>query len=149
MDKFKDTLGKWITTGLFHELSQSRHNIIWTLAEARKKYLDTEDPTGYTFATEHLGGWDHWQAIKNSPTLEAHIAKWEEEMEVRIRSQGLKRIMVHSKGDKGYQAAKYLVEAQWIKNEKGRPTKEKVDREARIRSKLYDEFDTAVTEYKQ
>ena len=149
MSHFKDPMGRWITTGLFKELSQSPHNVIWTLQEARDLFVKCEDPTGYFFAIEHAGGWDHWMALKSSPTLAAHISKWEEELEVKLRARGFQQVIEHAKGDKGYQAAKYLTEAQWIKNERGRPTKERVDKEARIRSKLYSEFEGDISGYKQ
>lgn len=149
MNPFKDAMGKWITTGLFKEISQSPHNVIWTLEEARALFVQLEDPTGYYFATTHMGGWDHWQALKASPTMAAHLAKWEEELEVKLRARGMQQIIEHAKGEKGYQAAKYLTEASWIQNERGRPSKEKIDKEARIRSKLYDEFKADIPEYKQ
>jgi len=137
---FKDTMGRWIISGLFKETSQFNTYVIWTLDEAKHLYLETNDPTGYIFATEHLGGWKHWLVLKNSPTMSPYIREWEEELEVKLRSIALVKILDHSKNEKGFQAARYLVESGWVPKTAGRPTKEKINKEARIQRKMYDEF---------
>lgn len=146
---FKDTQGRWITSGLFKETAQSKSFILFTLDEAKAAYIACGDPTGYEYAAQHLGGWQHWLAIKASPALVHHIAQWEEELEAKIRSKGLQRIMDHSQTDKGYQAAKYIAEAGWKPKEVGRPSREKINRESRVRSKIYDEFKQNVVDLKR
>lgn len=70
MSKFKDSMNRWVTRGLFKETAITTDEfVLMTLDEARKKYLACGDPTGYVFATEHLGGYKHWKALKNSPVL--------------------------------------------------------------------------------
>lgn len=140
MNKFKDSMNRWLTTGLFKETSQMPQFVVWTLEEAKQLYLATDDPTGYTFATEHLGGWSHWLALHASPNLRGILKSWEEELEVKLRAAALQEVLKHSKSDKGYQAAKYLVEAGWKPKEIGRPSREKIEKEARIKSRMYAEF---------
>ncbi len=143
---FKDPQGRWITSGLFKETAQTKSYILFTLDEARTLYIACGDPTGYTFADEHLGGWQHWLALKASPALEGKIREWEEELEAKIRASSIQKIATIAAGDKGYQAAKWLADAGWQPKEVGRPTKEKVERESRVRSKMYSEFDDNVVD---
>jgi hypothetical protein len=77
------------------------------------------------------------------------LAAWEEELEVKLRSENLREVIKHAKSARGYQAAKYLTEGGWKPKEKGRPTKEKISREARVRSKMYDEFRPTLLELKK
>lgn len=144
--QWKDTVGRWMTTGLFKETSQNKSHIVYTLEDAKNLYIECGDPTGYKFAKEHLGGWQHWLALKASPKMSPYILQWEEELEAKIRAEGLSRVIDYSKGEKGYQAAKYITEAGWKSKELGRPTKEKVAAEARVRSKMYDEFGDNILE---
>ena len=144
---FKDPQGRWITTGLFKETAQRKGKyVLFTLDEAKRLYIACGDPTGYLFADEHLGGWQHWLAMKESPVMVGIIAQWEEDLEAKIRAHGILKIVDLSKGDKGYQAAKYIADAGWKPKEMGRPTREKIDRESRIKSKMYDEFKSNVVE---
>ena len=126
MKVFKDSMNKWITSGLFKETAQKKGYVVYTLDECRKKFIEYNDPTGYCFATEMLGGYAHWLALKLSPALEHHILQWEDELTVKLRCQGLQEIISEAKGDKGYQASKYLVEAGWNKKLVGRPSKEAI-----------------------
>jgi len=137
-------MGRWITSGLFKETAQSKDYILWTIAEARSLYVETGDPTGYDFAVNHVGGWKHWLALKESPALSHHISQWEEELEAKVRSASLKNIIKLSEGDKGYQASKFLTDGGWKPKEIGRPTREKIEREVRIKSAMYNEFDLEI-----
>ena len=142
---FKDSQGRWITTGLFKETAQGEGKfVLFTLDEAKRLYIACGDPTGYTFAMEHIGGWQHWLALKDSPALVGILQQWAEELEAKIRAAAVMRIVDYSKTDKGYQAAKYLAEAGWGPKQVGRPSREKIDKEARVRSKMYDEFSNVV-----
>lgn len=142
---FKDAQGRWITSGLFKETAKGQAQfVLWTLDEAKALYIDCGDPTGYEFAATHLGGWKHWLILRGSPVMEGIIAEWEEELEAKLRAGAVRRIVDHSRTDKGYQAAKYLAEAGWKPKELGRPTREKVETEARIKNKMYAEFGDVV-----
>lgn len=141
MNKFKDKMNRWRTRSLFKEFSTDPESVLFTLDEAKELYIATGDITGYAFATEHLGGWKHWLACRRSPQLNSAIEEWEFELEIKLRSDGIKNMLRLSKGDKGLQAARYFADANWKPKEKGRPTKEKIEKEAKIHSRLYEEFE--------
>ncbi len=147
--KFKDHAGRYFTTGLFKETAvREKKYVLYTMEEARQCYLECNDITGYSFATGYLGGWDHWLAFQKSPIVMSYVNKWEEELEVRIRSQAIKNITDLSSGDKGYQASKYLADKGWKAAVKGRPSKASIEKEARVQSKMYDEFKSNITAIK-
>lgn len=160
MNKFKDErTGNWYTQGLFYELSyNSPKYAIYTLkdeaisivvdgetrelAPIKQLYLSCEDPTEYEFATTHLGGWNHWQRILNkTKLLHPYIEDWREELEVKLRSKGVKAMIGHSMSDKGQQAAKWLSDKGWSEKKRGAPSKEEKAREMKIQTRMSDELD--------
>ena len=146
--KFKDIQGRWFTIGLFKEFSGNKDTVLFTVEEARQHYLSCDDITGYTFANEHLGGWQHWLQLHTSPKIEPLIKEWEEELEIRKKSKNLRHIETLAEGEKGYQAAKFLVDGGWKERKVGRTTKDAIKREARVHSKIYDEFKGSITKIK-
>lgn len=149
MKQFKDPIGRWFTTGMFKETSDNPKYVIYTLEEAKQLYLECGDITGYTFATQHLGGWRHWLALHNSPKLEPLLKEWEEELEVRLRSSAVKQIIDLSRGEKGYQAAKYLADRGWKVRDAGRPSKAEIQKETKTQSKMYEEFQDNIVSLKK
>lgn len=130
-NKFKDPCNRWLTSGLFIETAgPNKDFILFSLEEAKELFLETGDITGYRFATEHLGGWQHFKAMEASPVLRDIIEEWKEELEVKIRAENLLDIQENAKGGH-YQAQKYLVDRGWEQNPKGRPSK--VDKEKHLR----------------
>lgn len=134
--KFKDSINRWLTSGLFYELKDRNLDFavftLWDedrevkgkkLLSAKKCFLSCQDPTEYEFATTYLGGWEHWKAIQASPALQPYIQSWREEWEVKTRADALKRIIELSKGEKGFQAAKLLADRGWVVRAPGAPSK--------------------------
>ena len=148
MKQFKDQMSRWYTIGIFKELSGNKDTVLFTIDEARKLYLECADITGYTFATKYLGGWRHWIALHASPKVEPLIKEWEEELEVKMRASAIKNITALSVGEKGYQAAKFLADRGWQIKTAGRTTKEAIKKEARVQSKMYDEFEGNIIKIK-
>ena len=146
---FKDPVGRWVTRGLFADKATDFKNcIIWqTMDEARKDFIACGDPTGIVFADKHLGGYDHWLALKSAKALETEITKWEEELEARIRSQSLLQIKEMSMDS--FQASKFLMDRGWDKRAAGRPTKEMVEKETRIQSKMKESYDNDILRFKK
>lgn len=145
MNKFKDTIGRFRTVSLFKETAiTGKDFVLFTMQEARDLYVASDDPTGYKFATEHLGGWKHWLSLKNSTKVNDFIVEWEEELEVKLRSMSLDNMLKLSKGDKGYQASKFLIDGGWKQKVAGRPSKAAIKRETRIQAKAYEEFNNVV-----
>lgn len=141
MNKFKDTMNRWRTQSLFKETAtMDKTSIVYTMEEARKLFVATDDPTGYTFAIEHLGGWKHWLALRNSTPVNNHIEEWMEELEIKLRAGSLKNMLKLAVGDKGYQANKFLIDGGWKQKTAGRPTKAAIHKETRMQAKTYEEF---------
>src|SRR5690606_26140294 len=100
-------------------------------------FMETNDPEEYRFATEHLGGWSHWKALKKCSWFKPYYEAWKEELEVRQRSQAIANIMVAADkpGRDGVEASKYIAEKKWEKKVtagKGRPSNEKIKAEAEL-----------------
>ncbi len=140
MSEFKTTGGRWITVGLFKETAGPyKEGVRWTLEEAKQLFLETNDPTGWTFANEHLGGYQHWLALRHAKGLEDILKEWDTEIEVKLRYLGLKNVIKSAKGGH-YQASKFLVDKGWDVRTAGRPSNEEVDHERKVQAKIKDSF---------
>ena len=114
----------------------------------RQEFLDARDVTEYLFATNSKildGGatgnkWKHWKMILKSPYCKYDVFEWREELEVLMRAEALRDIVVASKTEKGFQAAKFLIEKGW-ESKRGRPSKAEVEGEKRKQALIIDEVD--------
>jgi hypothetical protein len=125
---------------------ESMKHVMYTLKDKtyrgfpslKQLYLACQDPTEYSFANQYLGGWKHWQMLQRSPVLQPHIAAWREELELYMRSQAFARIkseLQDPKSAASFTAAKTILQkygdlANVNNKVVGRPTKEKIRREA-------------------
>jgi len=146
--KFKDSAGKYITQNLFLEFSYDTEKAVYTFADEdkeykgkvypslRRLYLETADPTEYEFATKYLWGWEHWQRILGNKVLLKEVERWREELEVKLRSRGVKAVLSLTEGS--FNAAKWAADGGWnIK--RGRPSKAEKERERKMREKALEE----------
>ena len=153
--KYTDKMGRFMTRSLFietilREQVQKGIKPMYSLTGVKgftnihQLYLDTCDPTGYTFAIEAFESWDHFTYLSSLAWFRKYLASWEAELEVKLRSEGLKALMhtATTEGSRGTTAAKYIADAGW-KTKRGRPSKEEVEREqkqqARIKEDLGDD----------
>jgi hypothetical protein len=140
MNQFKDSVNRWLTSGLFYEIGEHASPFaLYTLREEdrevkgkilpsiRKAYMSCSDPTEYEFATKYLGGWAHWKEIQECAPMKKHIAEWREEFEIKMRAKAIAQIAELAKGEKGYQAAKFLADCGWKLRPAGAPSKEEKD----------------------
>ena len=158
MSKFKDPVtSNWFTQGLFLELSYSnKDNVLYTLKDEdvtitvngeernlpsiKRLYLECADPTEYVFATTYLGGWNHWKRIcEKTKLLQPYIEEWREELEIKMRSEGIRQMAEHARGEKGMQASKWLAEKGWEEKKRGAPSKAEKERELKIQTRIHDE----------
>lgn len=98
-------------------------------------YMEKCDPTEYLFAQEYLSDWTHWMMLCDAEWFKPYVARWREELELKLKAEGLARIIQESKepGREGHSATKYLLEKGWEKTAgptKGRPSKEAIRQEA-------------------
>jgi len=149
---FKDAIGRWRTKSLFYEANDYRiADALFTLGDEdvtikgkalislRKRFVESEDPTGYIISQEFLGGYSHWDAICKS-SMKTEVEKWQDELEVKLRSVGLTNTIKSAKAG-NFNAAKFLAERGWDKRIAGRPTKDEVVRQTKIQAQLHNEFE--------
>ena len=148
---FKNESGKWFTKSLFYEMTlpASRNNTIFSLKEddhivdgvtyksLKKLFLSCTDPTEYEFATTHLGGWQHWKAMNESPALSPYFEEWRQERDIMLRSQGIREMINQAESGQSYQAAKWLADKGWdLDKKRGRPSKAEIAKETKEQSKV-------------
>lgn len=153
-DKMYDSGGKPLTQSLFLEIGYTEQ-AIYTLKDndhihngkhypsLKRLFLECADPTEYEFATTHLLGWKHWLRLCENKVLRKHIDEWRDELEIKLRSQGVKEVMKSAVAG-NYQAAKFLADRGWINRGAGRPTKDEVEHERKVQAALTDEFSADV-----
>lgn len=160
-DQMRDSRGYPLTQSLFLEINYSDY-AIWTFNDEpkeyngkiypslRQHYLEIADPTEYQFAKQCTLGWDHWQRICENVLVKKEVAKWREELEVALRSEGVMAIIDATAQDGGnFQAAKWLTEKGWEKNKVGRPSKAESDRDKRIADRINDDFKADIIRLKE
>jgi hypothetical protein len=146
---FRNEKNSRYTKGLFFEMTlpESRSSAIYTLKDwdhevdgvvyksLYRLYMETNDPTEWKFATTHLDGWEHWEILCNCSWFKAYVSRWRRELELRMKSEALARIMRESKAGsrESFQASRYLLEKGWEPKDskRGRPSKDEIAREAR------------------
>lgn len=146
----KDSGGKPITQSLFLELGYSSL-AIYTLKDddyeyngkffysLKKLYLEEEDPTEYIFANKYLLGIKHWLRICDNKQFTDIADEWRFELELKLRSQGIKAIIGAAKSG-NQNASKWLSDKGWSDRSAGRPSKTDIEREKKIRMGMEDEF---------
>lgn len=147
--KFKDSMHRYRTQSLFLEYEYNEGPAVYTLDGAdkeyngtvypslRRLYLELGDPTEYEFANRYLHDWDHWMKICNNAQLMEQIEEWREELEVKIRSQAIRKMLSL---DSNFNAIKWAADGHWNTRGAGRP-KKAVDKqkEAAIRERAVKE----------
>ena len=116
------------------------------LDEWRKIFVELCDPTEYDAAIVLLGSWTEWQKMKKLwPSFREIILKeWLDEVEIKLRSQGIKSLCKHAMTDKGSTAAKWIAEGRFNTRKAGKPSKAEVEREAKIAAGVEEEVDDDV-----
>lgn len=146
-----DSTGRPLTQSMFLELGYN-DAAIYTLKEddceyngeiypsIKKLYIACADPTEYEFATTYFLNWKHWQRICDNKAIRKYIDEWREELEVKLRSMGVKQVVASASLPGGLQAAKWLADRGWSTRGAGRPTKADIEREKAIHTRVQDEF---------
>lgn len=143
MNKFKNDQGVWYIRALFIETAIDKSTALYTLKDEDyegypslyRLFMEANDPEEYSFAVQHLGGWQHWKVLRESPWFRQYYDQWREELEVRFRSQAVAKIIKTAEGNTKdtLAAAKYVAEKGWDKTKpasKGRPSKEAIKKAA-------------------
>lgn len=121
--------GKLVLAGLFEETrdKHTKFKAPFTLEQWRRVYIEHSDPTEYQPAMELVGDWGHWLTIRNYPTLKPHFDVWQQEVEVKLRSEALVQMMKHSKKDGGTAASKWIAEGGYVKRDTRRKNEKQME----------------------
>ena len=151
-DKMKDKLGRYRTMSLFREfyLNEEGSDLepVYCLKDEdpqgklpslKQMYMEIGDPTEYEFAIQAFGSYQHWLKIKNARAIKKFVEDWPIELEVKLRSEGIRSVVDEAlNGKSKFNAAKFLAKGEWKEShsKRGRPSKEEVEREVKIAAKL-------------
>jgi hypothetical protein len=97
--------------------------------DARKTFVELEDPTGYKWAMLYLESWDHFEMLTKAQWFRDALEDWRREIDVRLASKGLDKLKAFLSDPDLPQAqaitvAKYLANKEYKeKAVKGRPSK--------------------------
>ena len=121
---FKSPTGQYRTKSLFLEQSyDNQENVYYTLKDHHQRnelgeieylslhqlFLEHEDPLEYSFAETYLFSFDHWQTLCRCSWFKPFLDRWRFELELKIRSEALKRVLGESKtnGKNAFMATRY------------------------------------------
>lgn len=149
-NKFKNNRGAFLTTSMFIDHAYDYNLALYTWKDhdfkneqgefpsLKRLYLEMSDVTEYEFATTYLDGWQHWKALLASPACRKHIDEWREELELKLRAQGLRQMidMAQNEDKPSYQASKYLADREWT----GKTSKQQQKKDERQKTTLKTAF---------
>lgn len=123
-----------LESDLGSQVAQELENVPTSFsADLKNDYLKTRDPTEYRFVKLYIpGGWKEWQRILHDPIHGPVIGFWRDELAAKLRSESLMRILEAAQGETrdALSANKYLYEMLSPKEKVGRPSNEKILKEA-------------------
>ena len=149
--QFYDTEGRPLTQSLFLEIGYNLDYAIYTFKHhdhtfkgktyksIRTLYLECADITEYEFASKYFIGWSHWKRICENKLVKKQVAEWREELEIRLRCQGVRAVIANARKG-GYQAALWLTKRGWDNRAAGRPSSEDIEREKKFQARAMNEF---------
>jgi len=140
---FRSSMNRRLLKGLFYETTLAdKSSVVYTLKDVDHEgyrslyrlYMETNDPTEWAFATKYLDGFGHWELLCDTTWFRPYIQRWRRELDLRLKSQALSRIMSEAKtsSKESFAANKYLLEKGWEPkvNARGRPSKDEIKRAA-------------------
>lgn len=144
---YKGGNNKWLTEAIFYDRMATIYKDRWiykplfTFFDRRDGYrcacddfIALGDPTGYLWALEHLGDYNHFEALMATSWFPAVFREWQRRLNLKLQAEAIQKIReaAQETGPTALAAAKYLAERGWEpKATKGRPTKAQVDEAAK------------------
>jgi hypothetical protein len=137
--------GKLLSVGLFRETSNDTEAAVFCLNSEGNKtqpslyqiYRQYDDPTEYTFAMEVFGEFRAWKQISENPRIKPWVDSWREEMEARIRSEGIEQLRKQAENG-STAAARWIGEAGWKPKKTGPKPKAEAEKEERVQAGIAD-----------
>ena len=131
----EETRGRKPSKALFFGMADDDSQALYDLEEFARVFVEVEDITEYQAAIKLVGSWTEWNRIKRDwPGFVDHIKAWIDEIEVKLRSQAIKKIhqLADSEDRQAFQAAKFLATKEYSRTAgSGRATKAMKLEEAR------------------
>lgn len=143
-DIYLDVMGRMRTQSLFYEFKDPGYPALFTLKEEdftdqdgttylslRRLYVESLDPTEYTFSQRAFGSWRHWSRIRDLNWFAPFYTEWKTELDVRLRSIGATQLRKLAEGEATLSnptAAKYFADGSYWPQQKkrGRPSSSEV-----------------------
>lgn len=144
-NKFKNIMGSHLLKALFFEeaVDTDRPDVLYTLklddhlgyVSIHKAYVAMEDATEYEFALKYFDGWSHWKKLTACNWFKPFLDDMREELEVKLKARALNQIRKAAEdldNKSSYVANKFIVDQglHVKKDNRGRPSKEKIVQEA-------------------
>lgn len=145
-----DSMSRPLTQSLFLEVGYT-DAAVYTLKDQdyiyngkyfpslKRLYLLIADPTEYEFATTTLVSWKQWLRIAENKLLKTHVLEWREELELKLRAQGVKQAIAQAHGG-SFQAAKWVADRGWEVRAAGRPSKAEIEASKKLEEKIDNEY---------
>jgi len=138
--RFKDSLGRFLTSSLFIEFQGSTpETALYTLKDEdetrggvtyeslKDAFLGFSDPRGYYFAKTYFYNYEHYKRLLGNSVIRGIFDSWIEELELKLQADALMQLVTHSQGEKGQASAKWLAQCGWRDKGAGRPSKKQID----------------------
>lgn len=99
-----------------------------------KLYVDSNDPSEYTFANEYFYNFAHWELVKSHPAIRPHYEVMRKELEAKLSTKAIQAMIAQVMSGTATQATlKFLANKEYIdaptsrpsstSNARGRPSK--------------------------
>lgn len=139
---YKGLNNVWMTQSLFWDMwvqlvPKNRHrDPVFTfdsdrpgLINFKRTFVEVGDVTGYQWAIQYLGSYDHWLYLMKREWFAEQYERAREELLTKMRAEAIQNIVsisVESENEtQRLAASKYLAERAWEKSRVGRPEKAK------------------------
>lgn len=145
---YKGESGAFLTRGLFYEADGFYDpNAVFSFKgkegyiDARKTFVELDDPTGYQWAVKYLGSVEHWERLVRCSWFKEQLAEWVAEIELKAKSEAIRRLKEIAAGEsaQAISAAKYLATLDYNKGARGRPSKNEIQGELKRQAALLEE----------
>ena len=153
----RDVMNNFLTVSLFWETrnpkNEKKYPPLFTIkniehvvkdveyVSLKRVYMSYDHMPGmeYEFAMDVFGDWQQWQEIAEKSALKDLVAEWRSEVDIRVRAQALKTLLLQSK--ENIAASRAILANEHKEAKRGRPSKDEVARERKIAAGVRENLD--------
>lgn len=144
-NKFKNVMGAHLLKALFFEIAvdSDRPDVLYTLKledhegypSLHRLYIEMEDSSEYIFAQTYFDNYSHWKKLCACQWFKPYLDDMREELDLKLRARALNNLrdIAEDKANKSnYLANKFIIDNGLApkRDNRGRPSKEKIKQEA-------------------